>query len=79
MRINSYGRTAMVSNTNRTEPIKKVHNTRLMSVMELQEMSRKDSSASVYKFESDDNKRRYNQIDFGVLLDAIIKSGDLKP
>jgi hypothetical protein len=78
MRINSYGRTAMVSNTNSIKPIRKVHNTQLLSVMELQEMTRNDSSSLIQNSESGDNKRRYNQIDFSVLLDAIIKSGDLK-
>ena len=71
MRINSYGRTAMVSATNRLKPIKAVTKTQFLSVLELQEMtmSNKDSSSHL---------SNQHPVDYESIADAIIKSGDLK-
>ena len=77
MRINSYGKTAMAIATNRVAPVKSTTKTQFLSVMELQEMSRKDSN-NVVDINISARQNRYNQIDFDKLLDAIIKSGDLK-
>lgn len=77
MRINSYGRLAMVATTNRDVAVKQVKKTEFMSVMELQEVSRKDSS-SANLLPKIPKTQQKSDIDFNVLLDAILKSGDLK-
>lgn len=77
MRINSYGKTAMAIATNRVAPVKSTTKTQFLSVMELQEMSRKDSN-NIVDINRSALENKYNQIDFCKLLDAIIESGDLK-
>ena len=72
MRINSvggYGRTALIKSTMQDAPIRAVAKSEFMSVMELQEMIRKDSSNV--------NSMQKPTINFDKLVDAILKSGDL--
>ena len=74
MRINSvggYGRTALIKSTMQDAPIRAVAKSEFMSVMELQEMIRKDSS------NVNSMQKATPTINFDKLLDAILKSGDL--
>ena len=74
MRINSvgsYGRTALIKSTMQDAPIRAVARSKFMTAMELQEMTRKDSS------NVNSMQKKAQSIDFGKLVDAILKSGDL--
>lgn len=69
MRINSYGRTATVMSTMQNLAIRKTAKSNFRSVMELEQMPMAKDSASHSK---------NHEIDYQKLVDAIIKSGDLK-
>jgi hypothetical protein len=69
MRINSYGRTASVMSTMQNLSIRKTSKTDFRSVMELEQMTMTKDSAS---------NSTSHKIDYEKLVDAIIKSGDLK-
>jgi|TARA_Y100000389_G_C17408808_1_gene489645 hypothetical protein len=79
MRISSigYGRTATIRSTMQDRPITGVNKTEILSVMELQEMTRKDSSYTS-AFNKIPKATQKSDIDFDQLLNAILESGDLK-
>lgn len=70
-----YGKTSMVAATSRVRPVQETRKTEFLTVMELQEMARNDSSQLM---KNSSKKYHYNDIDFDKLVDKIIASKDLK-